>query len=135
MLKIRFFRTGKKHQPSFKIVVVDRKNPPRGGRFVDEVGFWNPLNKEKKLKAEKIKRWLSKGAKCSDSVYNLFIREGVLEGKKRDVHKTSKKAKPLTTFSKNSKKEKDVHKTFKKEPKKEGEPKASKIAEPKTETI
>jgi small subunit ribosomal protein S16 len=93
MLVIRFFRTGKKHQPSFKIVVTDRRNPPKGGRFVDEVGFWNPLTKENNLKVEKIKYWISKGAKPSDSAYNLFIREKVLEGKKVDVCKKSKKKK------------------------------------------
>jgi len=96
MLVIRFFRTGKKHQPFFKIVVTDKKNPPRGGCFVDEVGFWNPITKEKNLKAEKIKHWLSKGAKPSDSAYNLFIREKILEGKKVDVHKKSKKKKEET---------------------------------------
>jgi len=93
MLRIRFFRIGKKHQPSFKIVVTDKKNPPKGGRFVEEVGFWNPLTKARSLKAERIKYWISKGAKVSDSVYNLLIKEKVLEGKKIDVHKKSKKKK------------------------------------------
>jgi len=94
MLRIRFFRTGKKHQPSYRIVVTDKKNPPRGGRFVDEVGFWNPVTKEKKVDGEKIKYWISKGAQASDSVYNLLVSEGVVEGKKIPVHskKTGKKA-------------------------------------------
>lgn len=96
MLCIRFFRIGKKHQPSFKIVVTDKRKPPRGGRFVEEVGFWNPLTKEKSVKAERIKYWISKGAKPSDTVYNLLIKEKVIKGKKIDVHKKKKegKAKP-----------------------------------------
>ena len=72
MLVIRFFRVGKKNQPSFKIVVTDKRRPPRGGRFVEEVGFWNPLTKEKLLKKERIKYWLSVGAKASDTVRNLL---------------------------------------------------------------
>ena len=97
MLKIRFFRVGKKKQPSFKIVVTDKRRPPSGGRFVEEVGFFNPLTKEKNLKAERIKYWISKGAKMSDSVYNLLIKEKVLEGKKIPLHKTKKKKKSAST--------------------------------------
>jgi len=98
MLTIRFFRIGKKHQPFYKIVVIDKKSPPRGGRFVEEVGFFNPLTKEKSLKGERIKYWISKGAKTSDTVYNLLIKEKILEGKKIDVHKKSKK-KPVVVES------------------------------------
>ncbi len=95
MLVIRFFRTGKKNQPSFKIVVTDKRNAPRGGRFVEEVGFWNPLTKEKVLRQERVKYWLSVGAKPSDTVYNLLIKEKILEGKKIPLHKKKKgEAKP-----------------------------------------
>ena len=52
MLVIRFFRVGKKNQPSFKIVVTDKKHPPKGGRFLEEVGFYNPLTKEKVLRKD-----------------------------------------------------------------------------------
>ena len=91
MLVIRFFRVGKKNQPSFKIVVTDKRKPPRSGRFVEEVGFYNPLTKEKVLREERIKYWLSKGAKPSDTVYNLLIKEKIIEGKKIPLHKKSKK--------------------------------------------
>jgi len=90
MLVIRLFRIGKKNQPSFKIVVTDKRNPAKGGRFRDEVGFWNPLTKEKILKKEKINHWLSVGAKPSPSVYNLLISEKLIEGKKLPVHKKAK---------------------------------------------
>ena len=93
MLVIRFLRVGKKNQPFFKIVVTDKRKPPRAGRFVEELGFYNPLKKEKALKAERIKYWMSVGAKPSDTVYNLLISEKVIEGKKIDVHKKSKKKK------------------------------------------
>lgn len=91
MLKIRLFRIGKKHQPSYKIVVVDRKKAPKGGRFVDELGFLNPKTKEKSLDKEKAKHWISKGAQPSDTVHNLLIKEEVIKEKKIDVHKKSKK--------------------------------------------
>jgi len=90
MLVIRFFRVGKKNQPSFKIVVTNKKNPPLGGRFVEEVGFWNPLTKEKVLRVERIKYWISVGAKPSPSVFNLLVSEKILEGKKIKVHKKPK---------------------------------------------
>jgi small subunit ribosomal protein S16 len=91
MLVIRLFRAGKKHQPFFKIVATDKRRPPKGGRFVEELGFLNPLTKEKKVKGERVKYWISKGAKPSDTVYNLLVEEKILEGKKIAVHKKSKK--------------------------------------------
>ncbi|MCX6760065.1 MAG: 30S ribosomal protein S16, partial [Candidatus Nealsonbacteria bacterium] len=69
MLVIRFLRAGKRNQPFYKIVVTDKKNPPRGGRFNEQVGFWNPLTKEKKLNADKIKNWIKNGAKPSPTVF------------------------------------------------------------------
>lgn len=91
MLRIRFFRTGKKNQPFFRIVVTDRRNPPKGGRFLEVLGFYNPLTKEKQLKKERIKYWLSVGAQPSAPVHNLLIEEKVLEGDKAPVHKKPKR--------------------------------------------
>jgi len=91
MLVIRLFRVGRKNQPFFKIVVTDKRKPPRAGRFVEEVGFLNPLTKEKKLNSERIKHWLSVGAKPSDTIYNLLISEKIIEGGKISVHKKTKK--------------------------------------------
>lgn len=94
MLVIRFFRIGKKNQPSFKIVVTDKRNPPRGGRFVEEVGFYNPLTKERLIKKERIKYWLQKGAKPSKTCHNLLIKEGILKEPKIPAHKKPKKELP-----------------------------------------
>ena len=96
MLVIRFLRVGKKGQPSFKIVVTDKRKPPRAGRFVEEVGFYNPLTKEKVLRQDKIKHWLSKGAKPSDTVHNLLIGEKVIEGKKISKHIIVKKTEEIS---------------------------------------
>lgn len=91
MLIIRFLRVGKKNQPSFKVVVTDKRNSPRGGRFVEEVGFYNPLTKEKVLKKERVKYWIGQGAKPSDTVHNLLVKEGVLKTAKIPKHKKSKR--------------------------------------------
>ena len=93
MLVIRFLRTGKKNQPFFRIVVTDKKNPPKGGRFLEILGFYNPLTKEKKIKTERIQHWISNGAQLSARVHNLLIDEGIIKGEKIDVHKKSKKSK------------------------------------------
>jgi small subunit ribosomal protein S16 len=91
MLMIRLLRVGKKNQPLFKIVVTEKKQSPRGGRFVEQVGFYNPFKKERKIINDRIKYWLSVGAKLSDTVHNLLIQEKIIEGKKIAVHKKSKK--------------------------------------------
>jgi small subunit ribosomal protein S16 len=100
MLVIRFLRTGKKNQPTFKIVVTDKEKPPRAGRFVEQVGFYNPKTKEKVLHQERIKYWISVGAQPSDTVYNLLVAEKIIEGKKRDVHKKPKKEEPASAEEK-----------------------------------
>ncbi len=92
MLKIRLFPKGRKNQPFFKIVVAPKENPPKGGRFVEEIGFVNPLTKEKKVDKERAKHWLSVGAQPSDTVYNLFIEENIIDGKKIPLHKKKKKS-------------------------------------------
>ncbi len=99
MLVIRFFRIGKKNQPSFKIVVTDKRKSSTRGRFVEEVGFYNPQSKEKVLKTERIKYWLSVGAQPSPTVHNLLVSEKIIEGKKIDMHKKPKKKeeKPAST--------------------------------------
>ena len=92
MLVFRLFRVGKNNQPSFKIVVTDKRNSSKGGRFVEQVGFYNPVTKEKVLNKERVQYWLSQGVQPSATLHNLFIKDGILEGKKIPVQKKSKKA-------------------------------------------
>lgn len=145
MLRIRLFRTGKKHQPSYKIVVVDKNRAPRGGRFVDELGFLNPKTKEKSINEERAKYWISQGAQPSDTVHNLFVREGIIKAPKIDVHKKSKKkpaeeAKPSASVKTSADKEekpaeepkKEIKeiKEIKEEPKSEEKPAEEKTEKP-----
>jgi len=125
MLVIRFLRVGKKNQPSFKIVVVDKRRSSKSGRFLEEVGFYNPSTKEKVLKADRIKYWISKGVQPSPTVHNLLIKEKIIEGKKIPVHKKPKKKeeKPIPEKAPEKKEEKLVQEekkpAEKTEPKKE----------------
>jgi len=90
MLVIRFLRIGRKNQPSFKIVVTDKRKAPRGGRFVEVLGFYNPLTKKKDIKKERVQYWLEKGVQLSASVHNLLVEEKIIEGKKINVSKKKK---------------------------------------------
>lgn len=87
MLKIRFFRTGRKNHPFYRIVVTDSRHAPQGGRFLERVGFFNPLTKEQKLDEERIKYWLGVGAQPSPRVHNLLIDAKIIQGDKIDVLK------------------------------------------------
>lgn len=90
MLTIRLLRTGKKNQPSYKVVVTDRHNPPKGGKFVEEVGFYNPKTKEKKFNKDRIVYWLSVGAQASDTIHNMLVGEKVIDEPKRKIIFTKK---------------------------------------------
>jgi len=96
MLVFRLFRVGKNNQPSYKIVVTDKRNPSKGGRFVEQVGFYNPVTKQNVLNKERVQYWLKQGVQPSPTTHNLFIKEGILEGKKIPVHKKSKKKAPAS---------------------------------------
>jgi small subunit ribosomal protein S16 len=87
MLTIRLFRVGKKNQPAYKIVVTDKRNAASRGRFVEEVGFYNPLTKQRNLKEDRVKYWISVGAKPSDTVHNMLVADSVVEGAKIAKHK------------------------------------------------
>lgn len=122
MLVIRFLRKGKKNQAFFRIVVTEKTNPPRGGRFLELLGFYNPLTKEKKINSERVKYWLSQGAQLSATVYNLLISEKIIEGKKIPVQAKAKK-KEETEEAKEVKQEKPEEETTKQEKPKEEKPK------------
>lgn len=91
MLMIRLFRIGRKNQPSYKVVVTEKTNAPARGRFVEEVGFYNPLTKEKKFNAERIKYWISVGAQLSDTIHNMLVKEKIIEGALIPKHGKAKK--------------------------------------------
>ena len=91
MLAIRLHRQGKINQPFFKIVVTEKQKSSTRGRFVEEVGFYNPLTKERKIEGERIKYWMSVGAKPTDTVHNMLVSEKIIDSPKIPKHKKAKK--------------------------------------------
>ena len=78
-VKIRLRRMGAKKNPFYRIVVADSRYP-RDGRFIEEIGTYNPLKdpSEVTLNAEKAKTWISNGAQPTDIVKVLLKKEGVI---------------------------------------------------------
>jgi small subunit ribosomal protein S16 len=85
MLKIRLQRIGRKNDPAFRAVLTDSKNSTKSGRFLEIVGTYNPKAGEAKFENERIKYWISKGAKLSDTMHNFLVHQKVIEGKKKNV--------------------------------------------------
>ncbi|HHT66252.1 MAG: 30S ribosomal protein S16 [Caldicoprobacterales bacterium] len=79
MVKIRLKRMGAKKNPFYRLVVADSRYP-RDGRFLEEIGYYNPGTNpsEVKIDVEKAKDWLSKGAQPTDTVRALLKKNGVL---------------------------------------------------------
>ncbi len=80
MVKLRLKRIGRKHEPHYRIVATDSRFP-RDGRFIEELGWFNPKAKEVlyKINSEGIKKWLSNGAQPSYAVKSILIKEGIME--------------------------------------------------------
>ena len=78
MLRIRLRRTGKIHQPSYRVVVADQR-AKRDGDFVEVLGHYNPRSTPKvfEINQERVQHWLSVGAQPSDTVHRLFADHGV----------------------------------------------------------
>ena len=78
-VKIRLRRMGAKKAPFYRIVVADGRYP-RDGRFIEELGYYDPTKEPSvvKVDAEKAKTWLSNGAQPTDTVRTIFKKEGVL---------------------------------------------------------
>jgi small subunit ribosomal protein S16 len=80
MVKIRLKRIGAKKKPFYRIVVADSRSP-RDGKFIEQIGTYNPLTdpSEIKVDAEKAKKWLSTGAQPTETVKKLLKIAGVTE--------------------------------------------------------
>lgn len=126
MLKIRLARTGKRNQPTFRIVVTEHTAPPKSG-YIEHIGFYNPRSKEFKVNKDKLEDWQNRGAHLSDTVNNLLVREKILS--KKELIKTSRKPKKKKT---QEKKEEEAKKPKAKETEKE-EKKAPTSEKPKAQ--
>lgn len=76
MVRIRLARHGAKKHPFYRIVVANSESP-RDGRYIDQIGTYDPSKPEIKLQAEKLAKWRSKGARPSETVAQLIRQAGV----------------------------------------------------------
>lgn len=79
-VKIRLRRMGAKKAPFYRVVVADSRSP-RDGRFIDEIGYYNPVSEPKTIKIdeEKASQWIKNGAQPTDVVKKLFNKAGINE--------------------------------------------------------
>ena len=79
-VKIRLTRLGSKKAPFYRVVVADSRFP-RDGRFVEEIGYYNPLTNpvDIKIDSEKANKWLSNGAQPTETVKSLLKKAGITE--------------------------------------------------------
>lgn len=84
MLMIRLQRVGRKHEPVFRLVLTDSKNGPKSGKYLKVLGSFDSRldNKVENFDIEEIKKYMSKGAKLSDTVHNFLVSKKVISGKK-----------------------------------------------------
>ncbi|MDD3334247.1 MAG: 30S ribosomal protein S16 [Eubacteriales bacterium] len=81
MVKIRLKRMGMKKKPFYRVVVADERSP-RDGRFIEEIGYYNPMVEPSliKIDGEKAKQWIANGAQPTDTVRTLLKKSGIIEG-------------------------------------------------------
>lgn len=79
-VKIRLRRMGAKKSPFYRVVVADSRSP-RDGRFIEEIGYYNPVSEPKTIKIdeEKASQWIKNGAQPTDVVKKLFGKAGISE--------------------------------------------------------
>jgi small subunit ribosomal protein S16 len=86
VVKIRLKRIGATKRPVYRLVVADSRSP-RDGRFIEAIGFYDPLPNPAvvRIDVERVKLWMQRGARPSDTARDLLVREGVLAAPPRPV--------------------------------------------------
>jgi len=79
-VKIRLKRMGAHKKPFYRVVVADSRSP-RDGKFIEEIGYYNPLTDpaDIKINGEKAQAWISKGAQPTETVKSLLKKSGIIE--------------------------------------------------------
>ena len=80
MVKIRLRRMGAKKAPFYRIVVADSRYP-RDGRFIEEIGYYNPMTNPitVNVDAEKVEKWLANGAQPTETVKSILVKNGLIK--------------------------------------------------------
>ena len=82
---IRLQRIGRKNDPSFRIIVTDKRESTTSTRFADIVGTYQPKAGTIEIDAEKVTKWLKNGAKASPTVHNMLVTKKIIDAKKINV--------------------------------------------------
>jgi small subunit ribosomal protein S16 len=90
-VKIRMKRMGSNKAPFYRVIVADSR-APRNGRFIEEIGYYDPVSTPKvvKIDGEKVKDWIAKGAKPTDGVVKLLEAEGIIEKTEKNWERKAK---------------------------------------------
>ena len=123
MLRIRLQRIGRKNNPVYRLVISERAKDTQG-RSLEILGKYDPVSTDKKLilEEDRIKYWIGNGAQPSNTVYNLLVKAGVIEDKKKKKSVAIKKKRGAKLTDKKAKAEED--KKAKAEAKKQAEEEA-----------
>lgn len=97
---MRLQRIGRKNEPAFRLVLTESKNSTKSGKFLEILGNFDIKSEHVAFKKDRIKHWLGHGVQVTDTVHNMFVKQGIIEGKKKNV--LSKKS--PTTKRKDAKK-------------------------------
>lgn len=90
MLKIRLQRVGKKNDPSFRVVLVEHTMRPQG-EFIELLGSYNKIQKQRNFNKERILYWISKGAQLSPTMHNMLVDEKIIDKAKVQAWKPKKR--------------------------------------------
>ena len=77
-VKMRLRRMGAKKAPTYRVIVADSRSP-RDGRFIEEIGYFNPRSDELKIDAEKAQTWIKNGAQPTDTVRALLKKSNIVD--------------------------------------------------------
>jgi len=116
MLRLRLQRVGRRNDPSFRMVITEKTNSTKSGKFLEIVGSYDPRKDTKSIDKERIVYWMSKGAKATGTVHNILVDEGVINEKKINV---LPKKRPVVKEVTEEKKEESVAPATSEEPVKE----------------
>lgn len=86
MLAIKLKRIGKKHQPSFRLIVAEKRSKVNG-RFVEDLGWFNPFTDQAKINKERVDYWVENGAQPTFSVLTLFKKYAIMKVRNQKVEK------------------------------------------------
>ncbi len=85
MLMMRLKRVGRKNNPSYRIVVVDKRTSVKSNKTVDLLGSYDPKLGRISINGDKVKHWLAHGVQPSDTVFNMLVSQKIVEGKKKNA--------------------------------------------------